>query len=105
MSQRLRLHPGAAEHLVAAWSWYETRQTGLGDRFLVAARAAIGMAVEWPGVGSPTVHDAAGAVVERRVATAGFPYAVRYRSIHGVIVVMAVYHQHRQPDFGSDRSA
>ena len=45
-----------------------------------------------------------GEVVERRVATSGFPYALRYRTIDETIVVMAVYHQRRHPDFGAERS-
>jgi plasmid stabilization system protein ParE len=44
-----------------------------------------------------------GEVTERKVATHGFPYAVRYRVSDGQLVVMAVYHQHRDPGFGVDR--
>jgi hypothetical protein len=38
------------------------------------------------------------------VSTAGFPYILRYRTIEEVIVVMAVYHHRRHPDFGTDRT-
>ena len=44
-----------------------------------------------------------GDVVERKVATAGFPYPMRYRVTTAQLIVMAVYHQRRRPDFGVDR--
>ena len=103
MSLAFRLHPLAEDDLVAAWSWYEERVPGLGDRFIEAARAAIDAASEWPGSGAPILHDDQGAVVERRSPTAGFPYAIRYRVIDDVVVVMAVHHQRRHPDAGADR--
>jgi hypothetical protein len=53
--------------------------TGLGDRFVVAVGAAIVRASRWPNAGTSAIHDGNGEVVERRVATSGFPYAVRYR--------------------------
>lgn len=42
-------------------------------------------------------------LVERRITMSGFPYAIRYRVIDEVVVVMSVYHQRRHPDFGNDR--
>ena len=57
------------------------------------------MAEEW----APALHDEAGAVVERRVRTARFPYAIRYRAVDDRLIVMAVYHERRRPDFAADR--
>ncbi len=42
-------------------------------------------------------------VVERKVATVGFPYPVRYRVTTAQLIVMAVYDQRRRRDFGVDR--
>jgi hypothetical protein len=50
------------------------------------------------------IHDDDGGVVERRVTTSGFPSAVRYRVIDRTLIIMAVYHQRRHPDFGVDRT-
>ncbi len=102
MSLPFRLHPLAEDDLVAAWSWYEDQVSGLGDRFLDAVLATIEGISEWPGSGAPILHDHEGEVIERRAATSGFPYAVRYRVID-VVVVMAVHHQRRHPDAGADR--
>lgn len=104
MSLPVRFHPLAEQDLLDTWSCYEQQREGLGDRFVDAVRATIEQAAQWPSSGSPTVHSAGGEVEERKIATAGFPYAVRYRTVGQLLVVMAVYHQHRHPGFGSDRS-
>ena len=103
VSLLVTLHSLAELDVLDAWEWYEQQQPGLGDRFVVAVGAAIVRASRWPNAGTPAIHDDNGDVVERRVATAGFPYVVRYRVTDGQLVVMAVYHQRRRPDFGADR--
>ena len=103
MSLPFRLHSLAEEAVVSGWEWYEQQQPGLGDRFVAAVGAAIASACRWPNTGAPTIHDDQGDVVEGKVATTGFPYAVRYRATDRQLIVMAVYHQHRHPDFGNDR--
>jgi plasmid stabilization system protein ParE len=42
-------------------------------------------------------------IIERKLPANGFPYAVRYRILDDRLIVMAVLHQHRHPDFGTDR--
>ena len=103
MSLPFTLHPLAEADVLGAWEWYEQQQPGLGDRFVAAAGAAIVRACRWPNVGTPAIDDDNGDVLERKVATAGFPYAVRYRVTAGQLIVMAVYHQRRRPNFGADR--
>lgn len=103
MSLRIGYHEFARADLYDAWSWYEGREAGLGDRFIAAVDAALDQVAEWPNSGSPTI-EFDGEVTERRIGTNGFPYQARYRVIDGTILVTAVYHQRRHPDFGSDRS-
>lgn len=102
MTLPFRLHPCAEDDLVEAWQWYETRESGLGDRFLAIVHATIAQVADWPNTGMPTTR-VEGEVAERRIGTKGFPYVVRYRVVDNAVVVSAVYHQRRHPDFGSDR--
>lgn len=102
MSLPVDYHTLARSDLYAAWEWYEDRQTGLGDRFAVAVDATVSRASRWPTAGSPVRRDQHGDIVDRKLATPGFPYAVRYRVIDNTLVVMAVTHQHRRPRFGMD---
>ena len=106
MSLPFLLHSLAEGDVVSGWEWYEQQQPGLGDRFVAAVGAAIASACRWPNTGTPTIHDDHddhGVIVERKVATTGFPYAARYRVTDQHLIVIAVYHQHRHPDFGNDR--
>lgn len=103
MSLPYRLLTLAEDDIVGAWNWYEGQVPGLGERFVEAVRATIESIADWPGSGAPLTHDAEGTAVERRAATTGFPYTVRYRVIDGTVVVMAVHHQRRHPDLGAGR--
>ena len=103
MSLPFALHSLAEGDILSAWEWYEQQQPGLGDRFVTAVAAAIATACRWPNAGTPAIHNDAGDVVERKVVTTGFPYAMRYRATAEQLVVMAVYHQRRRPDFGEER--
>lgn len=103
MSRRVVYHALARTDLYDAWSWYEVREPGLGDRLVTAIDAALDQIAEWPLSGSPAI-EIDGEVLERRVVPAGFPYMARYRIIDDTILVTAIYHQRRHPDFASDRA-
>lgn len=103
MNLRVEFHDLADLDLFDAWSWYEDQQDGLGDRFLRSINATVHRAARWPNGGEPALRNDNGDIIERKVPTDGFPYAVRYRVIDDRLVVMAVLHQHRHPDFGLDR--
>ena len=98
------LHSLAELDILRAWEWYEQQQPGLGDRFVAAAGAAILRASRWPNAGTPVIQNANGDVLERRITTAGFSYAVRYRVKDEQLVVMAVYYQRRHPGFAAERT-
>lgn len=51
----------------------------------------------------PRSSDHHDEIIERKLPAHGFPYAVRYRILDDRLLVMAVYHQHRHPDFSTDR--
>jgi toxin ParE2 len=93
----------AEADVVDAWEWHEDQQTGLGNRFLDAVTAAVQRAQRWPNTGAPVAWDSDGEIIERRMATRGFKWAIRYRVIDGDLVVMAVHHQRRHPDHATDR--
>lgn len=103
MSLRVEFHDLVDVDLLDAWTWYEGRERGLGDRFLNVVNATVMSASRWPNAGTPTLRDDNDEVIERKVPTRDFPYAVRYRVISERFVVMAVYHQHRHPAHATDR--
>ena len=104
MTRPVRLHPLASAEIVDAQRWYEERVAGLGDRFILAVRAATERAARWPNAGTPVRVEADGSVAERRMATPGFPHAVVYRVRDEEVQVLAVHHQRRQPEYWAGRS-
>lgn len=104
MSLPFRLHHAAEDDLVVAWEWYEAAEPGLGDRFVRSVRATIDDLSRWPNSGA-RVSDPDGPAAERRAATVGFPYVIRYRVTTDELIVTAIYHQHGGPEFGAGRES
>ena len=93
----------AETEVVEAWEWHEHQKTGLGDQFLDAVKATVDRAERWPDSGSPAAWNSGGEIIERKMATRGFTWAIRYRVIDSELIVMAVHHQTRHPGHGADR--
>nr|VFJ90335.1 MAG: ParE toxin of type II toxin-antitoxin system, parDE [Candidatus Kentron sp. LFY] len=92
------LLPAEVEMLEAA-IFYETRVNGLGDRFLARVESAVYYVACYPQA-CPIVRDH----IRKRLVY-GFPYAVLYRIDPDEIVIVAVMHQRRRPDYWFERIA
>ena len=103
MSFDVRYHPLASTELVDAQAWYEEQNRGLGDRFLVAFEATLKRVSHWPRAGTPVVVEDDGTVVNRKTRIGGFPWAVGYEVTGDTVIVLAVFHQHRRPDYWTTR--
>lgn len=105
MTLEIGYHPAAAAEVVSATAWYEHGSAGLGDRFLDAVEASVFRCSRWPNVGQPVVITSDGAVVNRQLPVGGFPWAIGYEVTDEQLLVLAVFHQHRSPDFWIDRTS
>lgn len=81
-----------------AHTWYESRQLGLGDDFLVAVEDAIEDLREHPERYRRVHGDVRRALIRR------FPYGVFYLVEAERIVVIAVFHARRDPRVWQDRA-
>lgn len=83
----------AREEAEAAATWYRERDPQASMGFVRELRSALARIsdapVRWPQYEGDT----------RRILVAGFPYAIVYRVIDQRIVVVAVAHTSRRPDF------
>jgi toxin ParE1/3/4 len=95
------LHVEAAEELSEAADWYEARREGLGERFLVEARAVVDRAASMPLSGAPWAHPEVPAGV-RRMWLRSFPYSVVYVT-EPWLVVVAIAHDRRRPAYWAHR--
>ncbi len=87
----------AEQELVEVACWYESKQSGLGRRFKMEVSAVVGWIArnpliqrEWDGG-------------YRRINCPVFPYYLPYFIRHDKIIVAAVAHEHRRPDYWKER--
>jgi plasmid stabilization system protein ParE len=94
----LLIHPLAEAELEAAARFYESRLAGLGEAFLDEVGECFKRAHHSQESGAPCYGRF------RRLLVRRFPYAVVYEVLpHGVLIV-AVAHQRRKPDYWRTRS-
>lgn len=93
--KRVRFTSLARREFLAQVAFYNAETQGLGNRFAAAVEEAAARAVAFPYSGSP----AAGGT--RRVFVKNFPISLVYRP--GKIVIFAIAHHSRLPDFWSTR--
>ena len=92
MSMVVSFRPLARTEYEAAIAWYEDARSGLGDNFETEVQAVLDEASA-----SPLRYPVADGDV-REAPVSGFPYCVYYRVRPGKLIVLAVYHQSRDPN-------
>jgi plasmid stabilization system protein ParE len=92
-----RLLPPAEEEMIEAALFYETASPGLGDDFLDDIQHAIDTARKHPELGAGVAHGF------RRMLIRRFPFTVIYAVESEQVVVVAVAHQRRRPEYWKGR--
>src|SRR5207245_8798121 len=82
-----------------AIQWYESQAPGLGNAFLIEVLAAADRIAHYPGAWQ-SLDDQV-----RRCRLSRFPYGLIYAIESDDILVLAVAHLHRKPDYFRDRLA
>ena len=99
MSKPVRFHPGALREISSQTDHYVAEGGDeLGCRFVREVQKAIGLAAQFPDVGSP-YHAGT-----RRVFPGRFPYSIVYVEREHHIHVLAVAHFRRKPGYWLSRS-
>jgi len=90
------LEPAQAE-LDEAIAWYAEQAPGLGDAFLIETLKSIKLIEQFPEAWHPLTPQI------RRCRLKRFPYSVVYTLDGSEILVLAVAHQHRKPNYWRSR--
>jgi len=96
----IRFGEPAADEFTAAVGWYESRRAGLGGEFFDAVSATIALIEANPEIGSKRPADGD----TRRVLLSRFPYEVVYRLKRDEIVIVAIAHLKRRPEYWKHQS-
>ena len=94
---RPRFLPAAEADLLNQIIYYSNAREGLGIKFQVAVAAAVKKAAASPDSGAPSPKGT------RRRLVKGFPFSVMYRASDIELLVVAVAHHRRQPEYWSSR--
>ena len=93
----VKFHLDAEDEMVKAAAYYETQQTQLGRRFLASVQDAINRVVL-----NPRLYPFIDLDV-RQCLVKTFPLGVLFRELPDKIVIMAVMHLRRDPDYWKNR--
>lgn len=80
-----------------AVQWYGAQAPGLGDAFLIEVLSAADRISRFPEAWQPLGDGV------RRCRLSRFPYGLIYAIDDGDMLVLAVAHLHRRPDYWRDR--
>ena len=94
---KVRFLQVAEIELDEAIRWYEAQARRLGDVFLIEVLSAADRIARYPDAWQPLDEGV------RRCRLSRFPYGLVYAIEDGSILVLAVAHLHRDPDFWRDR--
>ena len=96
----LQIHRLAVAEIDREVDYYESHQPGLGIELEDEIDATFSLILRFPEV-APRWRDRS----DRRVAVLGrFPFTIPYQITHEGIVVLALAHTSRRPDYWSKRS-
>jgi toxin ParE1/3/4 len=95
--KRARFVAPARRELLAEVSYYNNKVLGLGNRFLAAVEDATARALAYPLTGTLASEST------RRLFLKDFPFAIVYRPDENGIVVFALAHHERCPEYWRDR--
>ncbi|MBI2994238.1 MAG: type II toxin-antitoxin system RelE/ParE family toxin [Gammaproteobacteria bacterium] len=93
----VRFEPQAVADADAAAAWYEAQRPGLGTEFLLEIDAAVERAADAPEAYNRQYRET------RRVLLRRFPYSVYFLWEGGLVKVLAILHQHRDPSIWRSR--
>ena len=93
----INFHPEAVSEMMEAAVFYETQQQDLGKRFLSMVQESLNHIQINPNL-YPVIH-----LDVRRCITKTFPFNVLFRINPDRIVIVAVMHQKRNPDYWKNR--
>jgi plasmid stabilization system protein ParE len=94
---KYRFHPRAEIELHHAFDYYESQRAGLGRRFGKAFDAAIRKILDQPT--SWAFLDPPCQLYRLKK----FPYGIVYEALEDEVIILAVMHLHREPDYWRDR--
>jgi toxin ParE1/3/4 len=94
---KLRFAEEALAEYIAAGQYYNGQIPGLGDAFLNEVEVGVGKILAAPSTWRLIEYDV------RRFLVSRFPYGIYYTIEADMVVIWAIKHLHRDPDYWQER--
>ena len=95
---RTRYNPLARDEIIKAANYFEDQAEGLGVRFLSAIDRAVKEIANSPLAWPRTKYG-----TRKRILVSPFPYTIHYKIQHHELVIIAIAHQSREPEYWKSR--
>ena len=92
-----RFLPAAEAEFLREIEYYSNAREGLGIRFQLSVMATIGKVVANPSGGAPVRSGTRSRLVK------GFPFSIVYRVSDNELLIVAVAHHRRRPEYWAQR--
>lgn len=96
---RIRYNPLARDEVIKAAEYFDDQDEGLGNRFLEEIDKVMEEIAALPLAWPITKHG-----TRKRILLSPFPYTIHYKIVRDELVVVAVAHQGREPDYWKQRT-
>ncbi|MBI2433698.1 MAG: type II toxin-antitoxin system RelE/ParE family toxin [Candidatus Hydrogenedentes bacterium] len=94
---RIYIYREALGEWTEAAQYYDEKVAGLGDDFTDAIVQAIERILRFPSAGADLGDGIRSKII------AAFPYKIIYALVEDFLLVLAIAHQHRRPDYWRER--
>jgi plasmid stabilization system protein ParE len=95
---RIRYDARARDEVLRAAEYFDEQISGLGSKFLDEIDKAVKEIASAPLTWPYTRHG-----TRNRILISPFPYTINYRVVRDELIIVAVAHQSREPDYWADR--
>lgn len=95
--KQVQFHPDAEAEMIEAAAYYEEQQKDLGRRFLASVQDSLNRIRI-----NPLLYPAIEPGVRKNI-TKTFPFGILFKEFPEKIVIVAVMHHHRNPDYWESR--
>lgn len=95
--KQLSFHPDVANEIKGSYNWYENKLEGLGNKFLSELEDSFLAIQNFPDTWASFEYGFKRYILNR------FPFSILYKSTKKEIIIIAVMHNSRKPDYWLNR--
>jgi plasmid stabilization system protein ParE len=97
MKKEIQFHPEVIEEIKGSYDWYESKVVGLGNKFLEELESGYLSIQTFPNMWANFQYGF------KRYLLVNFPFSILYKVTTEQIIIIAIMHNSRKPNYWIDR--